>query len=427
MLIIIIAIVIETVVMAYCLITKSRLEKTRSIIRIAEWVIFSSLGLVSVIHWSFRWYGLAALLFIWTTLGMRTLFTRKSVTKEYKARHVVSRTIAALVLVFLAVLPALVFPPYEPFTPSGAYAVGTARFTYTDETRIEQFTYGGENRRVNVTFWYPQNTAESETYPLIVFSHGGLGTENSNESLFLELASHGYIVCSIGHPYHALYTKGEDGHVTFVSMDYFRELQREDAQHEKPQSYKYYQKWMETRMGDINFVLDTILEKAFEGSAGVYSLVNVERIGVMGHSLGGSAALGIPRQRNGIDAVIALESPFLYDIMGVKNDAFVWRDESYPVPVLNIYSDSSWGHLSEWAQYAWNAALLSDSPADAFSQYLPGAGHFSLTDLSLASPFLVRLLEGGETTTDREAYLKNLNKICLGFFDRYLKNAMEIN
>ncbi|MDL1944687.1 hypothetical protein FBQ99_20355 [Chloroflexi bacterium CFX2] len=118
------------------------------------------------------------------------------------------------------------------------------------------------------------------------------------------------------------------------------------------QSYEYYQKWLGIRTDDINFVMDAILEKASNNAGGVYSLVDVERIGVMGHSLGGSAALGVPRQRDDIDAVIALESPFLYDIVGVANDEFIFTNESYPVPVLNVYSDASWSHLSMYTSAA---------------------------------------------------------------------------
>ncbi len=330
-------------------------------------------------------------------------------------------SIPVLLLLILAALLALLFPPHEPLTPSGAYTVATARYTYTDESRIEQFSDSGENRKVNVTLWYPNDREGNETYPLIVFSHGGLGTENSNESLFLELASHGYVVASVGHPYHALWTKAEDGRVTFVNMDYFRELQREDAKRDKEQSYRYYRSWMETRMGDINFAINTILMKKAENVGGVYNLIDIERIGVIGHSLGGSAVLGIPRQRDDIDAVIALESPFLYDIVGVENNEFIWLDEAYPAPVLNIYSDSSWERLSEWAQYGRNAEFLSEPPIDTFNLHLSGAGHFSLTDLPLASPSLVRLLEGGNTATDHEAYLQAVNQACLEFFDRYLK------
>jgi dienelactone hydrolase len=338
-----------------------------------------------------------------------------------------SKTILAFValLAFFLAMSLLLFPPWQPMDVTGPYTIGTERYTYTDEKRTEIYSDVGENRQVNVVFWYPEGTGDGETYPLVVFSHGGLGTENSNESLYRELASHGYVVGAIGHPYHAFWTKSEDGRTTFVSREYFNELQREDAGHDKEQSFRYYQSWMEIRTADINFVLDTILARVADGADGLYALVDGARIGVMGHSLGGSAALAIPRQRDDVVAVIALESPFFHDIIGVENGEFLWLDKAYPVPVLNVYSDSSWSHLSEWPQYARNAALLTDAPETAVSLHLPGAGHFSLTDLALVSPLLTRLLEGGQPNPDRVGYLQKVNRACLEFFNRYLKNPAE--
>lgn len=332
----------------------------------------------------------------------------------------------SLVLACLAAAWALLFPPYRPLAPTGPHAWATARYSYVDEGRLDPFRDDGAPRVIHVTFWYPQDAAADETCPLVLFSHGGLGTETSNESLFMELASHGYVVGSIAHPYHALYTKNEDGHITLVDKTYFQELQREDARQDPEQSYLYYQEWMATRTADINFALDTILQKAATGEGGVYSLIDGGRIGMIGHSLGGSAALAMPRRRDDIAAVIALEAPFLDDIVGVADGAFVWRDEPYPVPVLNIYSDSSWAHLgewplTEWPQYGRNAQFLADPPPAAVSLHLPGTGHFSLTDLALASPRLTRLLEGGRPDADYEAYLRQVNQACLAFFERELK------
>jgi hypothetical protein len=50
----------------------------------------------------------------------------------------------------------------------------------------------------------------------------------------------------------------------------------------------------------------------------------------MGHSLGGSAVLGIGRQRADIHIVIALEAPFLYDIVGVDEGKFIFIDQITP-------------------------------------------------------------------------------------------------
>ena len=178
-------------------------------------------------------------------------------------------------------------------------------------------------------------------YPLIVFSHGGISTKSSNESLYHELASNGYVVCSIDHTYHCLFTTDKEGHTTFIDKGYMQELFSEDAKSDRQQSYEYYQKWMKIRIGDINFVIDVILSEAEGHEADtVYQLVDTAKIGVMGHSAGGSAALGIGRMRDDVGAVVALESPFMCDIEGVENGEFVFVDEVYPVPVLNVYSDS---------------------------------------------------------------------------------------
>lgn len=413
--------VIELVLAIYSIVSNSRQEKTRSVLHWIESVFFIVLVLASIIQWSLRWYGLAALLLCWSAFGFYRLFGRHA-KREYKVRPIVGRFIFSSVLALLAIAPALLFPQYEPLASTGPYAVATARYTYTDTGRVEVFNSSGENRKINIAFWYPRVADGNEKYPLVVFSHGGLGTETSNQSLYLELASHGYVVCSIGHPYHAFWTTSEDGQTTFVSREYFGEILREDASRDKEQSFRYYQKWMETRIADINFVIDTILAKAAGGVDGVYAQVDGARIGVMGHSLGGSAALAIPRQRDDITAVIALESPFLSDITGVEQGKFVWIDALFSIPVLNIYSDSSWKHLSEWSQYAENAALISDSPENAFHLHLSGAGHFSMTDLALTSPLLTSFLEGGQNDAERVEFLEEENQACLDFFNRYLKH-----
>ncbi len=75
-LILLIALVIEAVFTAYCLITKSNQEKVKSYIRIGAFAVFVLLTLVSVIQWNFTWYLLAALLFLWALLGAWSLLRK---------------------------------------------------------------------------------------------------------------------------------------------------------------------------------------------------------------------------------------------------------------------------------------------------------------------------------------------------------------
>lgn len=100
-------------------------------------------------------------------------------------------------------------------------------------------------------------------------------------------------------------------------------------------------------------------------------------------------------------------------------------NEKYPVPVLNVYSDSSWSHLADWPQCVENYALLSNNNPTAFSVYIRGVGHFTLTDLALTSPFLTRIFNGQKSTADTRYCLEVINKVCLEFLDCYLKEKGE--
>jgi dienelactone hydrolase len=420
--ILIIAFVLEIAFSVYRMITKSNHQMLRSIVQIGAFGIFVLFTLLNVIEWSFRWYALGALLVIWAALGAWTLLIRgQAGKKDYRPGRVIFKAVGLLALVGIALTPALIFPQFKAIGTTGEYPVATSTFTYTDPDRVETYSDTGENRRLNVELWYPQNT--EGTYPLIVFSHGSTGIKTSNQTLFRELASHGYVIASIDHTYQALFTTFPDGHTTWIDLDFLQELRIQDAKTDRQQSYSYYQQWMKLRTDDINFVIDTILAEVNKNDADpVYQRVDPEKIGVMGHSLGGSAALGIGRQRVDVNAVVALEAPFMYDIVGVAGGEFIWNEEPYPIPVLNIYSDSAWSHLGEWKEYEENYALLSDTGATAFNVYIAGVGHLDLTDLALESPFLTNMLMGHKSTTNAENCLMTINKVVLQFFDSYLKS-----
>ncbi len=427
--ILIIALIIELIFAVYCIRLKSNQKKIRSAICIIAFGVFVIFTSVSIIEWSFRWWAIAALLLIWAVLGAITLIKNKADKKEYKTFRIIRKAIISMVVIILVLSPALIFPQYKELEVTGTSLVETASYTYVDDSRLETYTSKGENRKLNVQFWYPDDTnlIESSVYPLVVFSHGGTGIKSSNESLYRELASHGYVVCSIDHTYQSLYTKDENGKITFISMEFMNDISEEDASENREKSYHSYKKWMEIRTSDIDFVIDTIIANSNDSTTEerLYQLVDTTKIGVLGHSLGGSAALGIGRSRDDVSAVIALESPFLCDIEGVENGEFVFNSDPYPIPVLHIYSDSSWEHLDEWPQYAKNAELLSDTEEIVYNVYMQGTGHFSLTDLSLTSPFFTRIFNAQETTMDAEYCLEKINKICLEFFDCYLKGETE--
>ncbi len=393
-----------------------------AILRGLSMLTLAALCILSVIEWGFRYYALAATLVISTAVSVVQWLRRKAPEAERGRARFVGRAASMTALLFVASLPAIIFPEYEPLPTTGRHQVKTSVRYFADERRVEAYNKRGGARALAVEFWYPEQAAGS--FPLIVFSHGAFGTRTSNETLFRALASHGYVVCSIDHTHQCLYTTLENGEPIWVDGGYMHELRSENAKENKQNSLALYRKWMGTRVADIDFVIDTIAAQTKTNAHdALYGLIDIRRIGAIGHSLGGSAALGIGRMRSDIGAVIALEAPFLCDILDVEDDSFVFEHAAYPAPVLNVYSDSSWTNLARWPQYAQNARLRSGQHKDAYNLHMEGTGHLSLTDLSLASPLLTRMLNGRGSSVGAEDCLIRLNEVCLSFFDRFLKHT----
>lgn len=329
-------------------------------------------------------------------------------------RRVVGWTVIAVVT-FLAVSPILIFPTYTPIAPTGGLDVRTTTYTVSDPSRVDPFSKQGHERWLTFGVWYPDVAVGS--FPLVVFSHGSMGVRDSNLSMFEDLASHGYVVVSVDHTWHALYSSDRAGHWIWIDGGYLGELRRENAREDPVRSLEYYRRWMEVRVGDIDFVLNHILASVDDP---VFALIDPDRIGLVGHSLGGSAVLGVGRLRDDIGAVVGLEAPYMTEIVGVEEGRFIWNPEPYPVPVLNVYSDSAWGHLDEWPQYGRNREMLDDTAVH--NLHIEGVGHLHLTDLSLSSPWLTRVLNGHPSSGDAREALQLLNENVRRFFDSYLKD-----
>lgn len=320
----------------------------------------------------------------------------------------------------------LLFPQMEPVETTGPYGAARADAFIVDNDRLDPYAADGSSRELPVTFWYPEGALPAGSCPLVVFSHGSFGVRSSNESLYRELASNGYVVCTIDHPSQCLSTQLSDGSTVLLSGEFMRQIAADNPGRNPEQTVAHAAAWMDVRTRDIDCALDAVLQRASDadGDDAVYALVDRERIAVAGHSLGGSAVLGTGRTRADVSAVIALEAPFLCDIEGVGADGGFRFDEApYPVPVLSVYSDASWSRLREWTQYAENARLLDSASDDVVNVHLEGIGHLALTDLSLTSPFLTALLDGIAPAEEPQKTLAELNALCLAFLDEHLCKA----
>lgn len=423
--IIIIALIFEVAFMAYCIKTKDNQNKTRSWIRIVGFLIFIGFILTPIIDWNFQWYLLGSLLFIFSIIGGIRLATKKFGKKPYKRWRVVSKGIVMLLVFTIVTIPAIVFPQYKDPEMTGGYKVKTSSYTFTDTNRIETFTDTGENRKLTVEFWYPEEAEEK--YPLIVFSHGAFGVKMSNSSTFMELASNGYIVCSIDHPYHAAGTVDTDGKLTIGSSEFMQEVidANSDIYSEKEQ-FQLFDKWMNLRTDDIDFVIDNILKNTENNSGEVYGLIDTNKIGLMGHSLGGAASTQLGREREDIGAVINLDGSMLGEYSINENGNIVINEEPYPLPLLNFYSEYVINELIADPEYVYPNKYITSISPKAFETYIKGSNHMSYTDLPLFSPLLANQLSGisgGSTKANVDEYycIETMNKLVLEFFNCYVK------
>jgi dienelactone hydrolase len=433
--ILLIAFVIEAAFAVYCMVTKSNQEKVKSYIQIGAFAAFVLFTLVSVIQWNFTWYLLAALLFIWAALGAWSLLRKPSEKKDYKAFPTVLRAIGTLLLVFITVTPALIFPQHPRPPVTGNHPVATALFTYINPNQTETFTSTGEKRKVNVEFWYPADSTGGQTYPLVVFSHGSMGMKSQNTSTFLDLASNGYVVCSIDNPYIALYTRGSDGRLVIQSPSIRQELYNLNLhKYDDATDLQIQHSWMAIQTTDINFVLDTILASGQDsGSAAVYHLVDVKKIGLMGHSLGGESSAQVARERiasgqNDIGAVVNLDADLAGEYVDVVDGKEVLNNSFYPVPILTILSDELTRRIDRIPDAKDVIAIkhVTATAPHAYEIDYPGTNHMSLTDLALDSPSLTSLLNGSVHTVagsdaDPLSTIEKMNATVLQFFNLYLK------
>lgn len=337
-----------------------------------------------------------------------------------------------LIIILLAAgirvaLKTILFPAYDAPAVTGSYTVKTKEFTWVDESRTETFTDTGENRELTVKFWYPE---EEGSYPLIVFSHGAFGMIDSNYSTCTELASNGYVVASIGHPYHAIFVKNVDGETTYADMDFVKSVFAANESYDPEVERQIYENslaWMELRTADENFVLDTILDKTDEAGQAPFSLIDTEKIGLFGHSMGGASSVQLGRERTDIAAVVDLEGTMLGEYVGFENGMEIYNEEPYPIPVLDVFGTRLYDEIDQMAEEVadefpnWQYVnfYLGENAVCYQAVAFQDAGHLNFTDLPLVSPVLAKLLGVGEV--DAKTCIENVNEVVLTWFDYYLK------
>jgi sugar lactone lactonase YvrE len=255
--------------------------------------------------------------------------------------------------------------PFELPPPTGTSPIGTTSWLVSDASRPESLDRGNAKREVEVVAWYPSDVgargepapylrwglfevqgfaellrvgrsaydhlagvkthalldlppaASPAKLPVIVFAAGYGGFGSAHTALFEDLASHGYAVLNVVHPYEegAALLSGNRA-VSFVSdgkprqpyLDVVNEWRKEDdtmaavtsstsADEQRrilrgyfattPNTVAAMKRWVD----DTRLVLDRLSSLSSETAAGMLARrLDMARIGVGGHSMGGVVA-----------------------------------------------------------------------------------------------------------------------------------------
>ena len=369
---------------------------------------------------------------------------KETINKKRKSRKVlwiVLGSIAAVILLAILIIPKILFTDYEGLPTTGSYEIKTASAILVDEKRMETFETDGSKREVPVYFFYP-DVAENASFPLVVFSHGAFGYYQSNMSTYMELASNGYVVISLDHPYHSFFTKDTSGKTIIVNPQFMQEVMYiNELGTPEQEIINLSHGWLDIRTADMNFVLDSVKEtKALEAAElpaywfvnnettaetirDILAMTDIEHIGLMGHSMGGAASVTVGRTRDDIDAVIDLDGTMLGEQFGYVNGEYVFYDEAYPVPLLSVNNEEHYFEGKDLTDWYVNSWVLANAK-DAKYTYFKGSGHMNFTDLPLFSPTLANLL--GIGTVDPKECVVKMNRLVLDYYNCYLKGLGEV-
>ena len=355
--------------------------------------------------------------------------------------------ICSIVLTGIFLVPAFVFTGYNGLPVTGEYQVQETSAILVDRSRTDSFEQDGSFREVPIHIYYPE-TAEgvSDSFPLVVFSHGAFGYYQSNTSTYMELASNGYVVVSLDHPHHSFFTQDTAGRIILVDQGFIGSVMEigdsTDPNANAEEKLSRYQDWMELRTADIGFVLDAVeAAKAEKEMSDIWFLskgshdnirsvlekIDMQSVGLMGHSMGGAASAALGRERKDVSAVIDLDGTMLSEYAGVVDGRFVISDQPYELPILEFVNWETRNQLQEYLsdEEDYPNTKVMKYARTGFSVILRDTKHMDFTDLPLLSPFIGKMLGSGER--DNKETMMIVNSIVLDFFDCFLKGEGEFS
>ncbi|GAA4836258.1 alpha/beta fold hydrolase [Algivirga pacifica] len=279
------------------------------------------------------------------------------------------------------------------------------------------------------TYVYPDIPVKETSFPVLIFSHGYGSKATGYYALLTELASQGYIIINMNHTYESLGVTLPDGRVHYFDYAYQQTIgadamevvgpiidafkndlpyeERHPIVREAAKNYfegRIQDRWANDMVTTLNLLEKWNTEGKFKHK------LDLTRIGVFGHSVGGGAAGNVTLKDGRIKAAANL-------------DGIQWGDKidrNYSVPFLYVSADWPADHEDI------NAHIYKKKSTDYFYECtLLQSGHPNFMDI----PFMIPIPSvAGTGAINPYLGMEIVTKLLTSFFDQHLKgdNSMSI-
>lgn len=408
--------------------------------------LYLTIFILHIIFDDYRWQ----LIVLYILMGLLIIdiffnLFKRDISHKFQKRMLVT----LIVFIFVSISIVYAFPVYDMPLVSGSNSIGTESFTIIDDSRFEIYSDNpNEYRRFKIQTWYPASSTlgyeqvpwlqdgievsrslSKDTglpgflldhtisissnsyleapikeiqakYPVVIISHGWRGFRNLHTDFAEELASQGYFVVSIDHTYGSVATVFSDDDIAYLNLSALPD--RETT----PDFLEYANDLVTTYAYDVIATIDyleIINNSSYDG------LLDLSKIGLLGHSTGGGGDVTAALLDDRIDSIIGLDA-----WVEPVNETLI--DQSLNIPSLFLRS-------GQWETGFNNDKLhqlVNDSSDASYLYQIDGTTHYDFTMVYMYSP-LTRVI--GFTGSVKGDYLNNiLETMIVDFFSQTLIN-----
>ncbi len=343
--------------------------------------------------------------------------------------------------------------------PTGNFSIGRTTFDWTDSTRIDSLAQTPNvKRQLFIWVWYPASktryglinnylptdwrkavaqkqgfllsnfittdltkvythsiansklSPEQAQYPIVIMKSGIGALAIDYTTIAEDLASHGYIVVGSDSPYSTFVVVFSDGRV--ITRNWQGNPGDADPSEERTHLLNHLVTiWSE----DTHFILNKLEQLNINDSSNqFYHRLNLNKVGIFGHSFGGATALQFCRDDQRCKAGVDIDGqPFGSLIQTCVN-----------IPFMFLLADHSQESDSLSNRIKSNIdTIYNRLPTSRVWIYLRGARHFNFTDDALLKERFVSRLFGALGSIGERRGLQVEASCLRTFFNVYLKGV----